>query len=385
MQTFTLTHKELQEDLLVSFMSNKPMLILGAIGIGKSQAVRHASKEYAEKINREFVEYSSIPNHERHKMATDINHSIANKFIMVDIRSAMCDPSDFKGLPNLSSSYVNWLPDIIFRISSRPDFAGVIFFDEVNQALPAVQSALYQVILDNTAGSTKLSNGCLRVAAGNRAKDKSNVNNMSKALMQRFMNVELATPTAEEWIENFARPNSLYQSVIGYLQYKPIHINQDIDGIKEQRSFANPRNWERMAIQLDILDSIHTNKNERYFNQLDRLADANLGGEVAATFSAYMRIHGSIDIYELLKEPSKFKELPIDRRFFALDLVAIEYKKQGKKMIEQIGEVLQQLDTDIAVVMYKNLMGVNKLFQSHIMDSKSGGKWALESMKYFVN
>ena len=343
-----------------------------------------SAKNYASILGKQFMEFANVDNKTRDLMATDINYAMKDKFVFFDIRSAMCDPSDFKGLPSLTGSYVKWLPDIIFRIASRPDFHGLIFFDEVNQALPAVQSALYQVILDNTAGTTKLSDGCLRVAAGNRAKDRSNVNNLSKALMQRFMNVELATPTADEWLNGFAKPNNLHMSVISYISYKREHLNRDVDNVKEQRSFANPRNWARMAQQMDILDNMYQAKDGRYFSQIDRLADANIGGEEGSTFAAYMKLHAELDIDKIIADPSLITQLSLDRKWFALDMLAAKYAKDGIKLIPKIAAIYDYIDTDIAVNSFRTMMVKNKLFNSQMQNNIDGAQWMSNHLKFLI-
>jgi hypothetical protein len=332
----------------------------------------------------EFIEYTNIFNGEREEIASKKEYSIAKKFLFFDIRSAMLDPSDIKGLPSISGSFVKWLPDIVFRIASRPDFNGLIFFDEVNQALPAVQSALYQVILDNCAGTVRLSDGCLRAAAGNRTKDRSNVNSMSKALMQRFINCELAAPTVKEWVNNYAHPKKLYPSVISYLQYKTDHLNVDIDMVKEQKSFANPRNWDRLSQQLYALDSLYTAKTDKYFQQLDRLADANIGGEAGVTFAAYMKLHKSIDIDAILKEPTLINTLSIDKKWFAMDMLVERYDKQGVKLVDPMAAIFLEIDGDLAVNTISNLRKVNKLFLNQFKNSKKGIEWYMKSVDLFL-
>ena len=141
------THKELEEDLLINFNTKSPVFIQGAIGCGKSQTVKKVCQLYAEQNGLQFREFSTIPNDIRNQIASG-QMDLSTKFIFFDIRAAGLDPSDIKGLPKLSGTYVEWVPDIVFKIASRKDFHGMIFFDEVNQAVPAVQSALYQVILD---------------------------------------------------------------------------------------------------------------------------------------------------------------------------------------------------------------------------------------------
>jgi hypothetical protein len=39
-----INHQELEDDLIISFMTNKPLMTYGSVGIGKSQTVMNAAK-----------------------------------------------------------------------------------------------------------------------------------------------------------------------------------------------------------------------------------------------------------------------------------------------------------------------------------------------------
>jgi len=381
---FTISHKELKEDLLLNFMTNTPCMIYGGIGIGKSMITEQVARDYATMKGLVFRLYSKIPNDARYKIASG-TLDISKAFIFIDLRSATMDPSDIKGLPKLTGNYVDWLPDIIYKIASNPNFNGVLFFDEMNQAMPAVQSALYQITLDNTAGTIKLSDNCIRVGAGNRGRDKSNVNKMSLALSSRSTNVELRTPSAAEWIEDYGIPNNVYHHVVSYIQFKPEYLNTPVSDIKDRLNFANPRNWVRLGKQIEALDKLYVNKKKdtNYFNRIDRLTEHNIGGKEAITFSAYMRLHTEMDIQALIKDPTKIKDISIDRKLFALDMIAAEYKKKGKKLIEVIGELCKNVDGDIAMFFIKSLKGKNPQFLHQFQNSISGGQFALRNMTLF--
>lgn len=382
------THEELEQDLLLNFNTNSPVYIQGPIGCGKSFTVKKVCELYAERNGLQFKEFSTMPNEIRNQVANG-QGDISNKFIFFDIRAAGLDPSDIKGLPKLTGNFVEWIPDIVFKIASRKDFHGMLFFDEVNQAVPTVQSSLYQVILDNTAGTIKLSDNCLRCGAGNRSKDKSNVNKMSLALSARFSNVELAIPSTTNWIEKFARPYNVHRTIISYLSYQPQHLNVNPEDIKEQLNFANPRNWERLSKKLHELDKLHPKKDDKYMKQLERLAIANIGGEASMKFSAYCSLHDQVNHKEILDNPKMIEELSVDKQFFVLDMCVGEYEQKGgtkeNKLVDKIAGVMSHVKADLAVNAYKNCQQVNKLFPNQFKESPKGVDWCMENMKYLMN
>ena len=92
---------------------------------------------------------------------------------MTDIRLAIKDPSDLKGVPvpDLQAGYVRWLRDQ--GLPTDPNAKVLINFDEINQPSPIIQAMAYQLILDRKLGDYEIPKGCVIVAAGNRVSDWS--------------------------------------------------------------------------------------------------------------------------------------------------------------------------------------------------------------------
>jgi len=114
----------------------RPCMVWGAPGIGKSDVV----KQIGEESSREVI----------------------------DIRLPLWEPTDIKGIPfyNSKSNLMEWAPPI--ELPSDPKSTAILFLDEINAAPPAVQAAAYQLILNRQVGAYKLPDGVSIVAAGNR-------------------------------------------------------------------------------------------------------------------------------------------------------------------------------------------------------------------------
>ena len=146
----------------------RPVMVWGAPGIGKSDII----KQIGDEAKREVI----------------------------DIRLPLWEPTDIKGIPfyNSKSNLMEWAPPI--ELPSDPKSKAILFLDEINAAPPAVQAAAYQLILNRQVGAYKLPEGVSIVAAGNRETDRGVTFRMPAPLSNRFVHLEMKADF-EDWFE----------------------------------------------------------------------------------------------------------------------------------------------------------------------------------------
>jgi hypothetical protein len=180
---------------------------------------------------------------------------------VVDLRMALMDPTDIKGVPYYSAgdNTMKWatpseLPSEQF--SKEYDIV-FLFLDELNSAPPAVQAAAYQLILNRKVGQYKLPDNVVLIAAGNRMGDKGVTYRMPSPLANRFMHLEIRVDF-EDW-EQWAISNQVHPHVVGFLkQFKGDLFS--FDPTQHDRAFATPRTWSFVSDMLDddMPDSANT-------------------------------------------------------------------------------------------------------------------------------
>ena len=338
-------HKELKEQLKVSYDTKIPLFIWGATGIGKSDSVREIAKEIAKK---EGLEYSE----------DDIENGC---FGFVDVRISQLEPSDLRGLPDLDKEnkstnwYIpNWLP-------KNPESKGILFFDELNLSPPSIQATAYQLILDRKIGDYKLPDGWVIVSAGNRVEDKCNVFEMSSALCNRFTHTELMIPDKDLWL-SWALKNDIDSRIIAFLQFKPSNLfkfeNKNLD-----KAFPTPRSWA-------FCSKLIKDKEKGIVNIL---VGSAVGEATATEFNAFLRLQNKIDLKAILKNPKqvgKIKE--IDLKYILLGTIS-EYYRKDKKLLEKSFELCDYLEPEFAVLLLRFLKGVNgNHFSKTIITNKKG-------------
>lgn len=156
-----------------------------------------------------------------------------------DIRLAMCDPTDLRGIPYFdpAARIARWAPPEFLPREGR----GVVFLDELNAAPPAVQAAAYQLVLDLRLGEYELPAGWAILAAGNRQSDRGVVYRMPSPLANRFCHLELE-PDLESW-KRWAYGAGIAPGLIGFLGFRP-ELLHDFQAERASGAYPTPRSWE---------------------------------------------------------------------------------------------------------------------------------------------
>lgn len=220
-ETRTVKISECKPLLRRAVAKRRPVFIWGPPGVGKSDMVNQVASEFKNSA-------------------------------VIDLRMALMDPTDIKGVPYYSSddNTMKWAPPSELPSAEfAKDFDVVfLFFDELNSAPPAVQAASYQLVLNRRVGSYVLPDNVVIIAAGNRMGDKGVTYRMPSPLANRFMHLEIRVDF-DDW-EQWAVLHEIHPHVVGYLkQFKGDLYN--FDPVQHDRAFATPRTWSFVSDMLD--------------------------------------------------------------------------------------------------------------------------------------
>ena len=132
----------------------------------------------------------------------------------------------------------------------------IIFLDELSAAVPEVQNAALQLVLDKRVGEYDVPPYTPLVAAGNRESDQAFVSPMSMPLCNRFMHLRLIH-SLEDWMI-WAVENRVDPSILGYLQWKKENLFKfNPDTITEgDCGFPTPRSWAKLSEQMVGIDDL---------------------------------------------------------------------------------------------------------------------------------
>ena len=160
----------------------------------------------------------------------------------------------------------------------------VLFLDEFNQAVPAVQAASYQLVLNRRVGQYKLPDNVVVIAAGNRETDKGVSYRMPKPLENRFGHFELKCEFGPwlDWAVNRSVP--IHSDVVGYLTCHKQDL-YNFDPTSSSRGFATPRTWEFVSDNLEGIEDTDFSDND-----IIDMVSAYVGEGLALKFNTHMKM-----------------------------------------------------------------------------------------------
>lgn len=192
---------------LLHVASVRPVFIWGPPGIGKSSLVEQFALE----------------------VGLDV----------VTLLGTQLAPEDLIGVPQIQNGKSRFCPpEQIAR-----DEPYLLFLDELNASSTEVQKAFYSLIHDRRLGSYKLHKNSVVIGAGNRAYDQAIVRQMSSALINRMVHVELQ-PHHKDWLD-WAAKHEIHPDVMEYIKFRPEQLFTNPP--KTQEPFSTPRSWHLLS------------------------------------------------------------------------------------------------------------------------------------------
>ncbi len=204
--------------------ANISVLIQGPTGVGKSFLVKDVAKHF------------ELPLIEARLSTKD--------------EAGMTGIPDFEGSKEAGVSYflaTSWFK----RACEEPV---VLFFDEMNRAMPQIMQAAFQVVLDRELGND--ANGVARrlhpetrVFAAINAGNEYDVNEMDPALLRRFWVCEFQSD-ADDWLL-WAADNGISRALQDFIRVNPNELRIDPSTVEPGKVVANPASWHRLNDSLD--------------------------------------------------------------------------------------------------------------------------------------
>ena len=239
---------------------------VGAAGLGKTQAVKALAKLLGTVRGVEFGCYI--------------------------FSLAQYSPEDIAGwlLPNDDKTKMNrikpdWMPE--------EGTHGILFFDELPQAIVANQNVAAQIINEHRVGDWHIPSTWVVVAAGNRTSDRAGTTQMPSHLKDRLMFLPVEA-NHWEFIQHMME-RKRGEQVCAFIGFKPtvLHaVNHDED------VNPTPRSWDKVCTAMIIYASLPVAQR--------RNAVAGLvGSAVAAEFFAFLAVYDEIgDVDEIIRDPA---------------------------------------------------------------------------------
>lgn len=209
--------KNLYNTIHLARTINRPLLIWGAPGVGKSSLV--------------------------HQYAADQGCDV------LDWRLTEMESVDMRGTPREKNGRTYWAPPIELP---EPGTKGIMFLDELAQARMEVKNVAARLVLERRIGEWRLPEGWWIVAASNRLDDKAGTSPMPTHLNGRFWHAEVEV-SVEDWMV-WAERMDIDFRVVAYLKYRPGALLA-FDPKSKEAAFASPRSWHLLSDMIKAMGS----------------------------------------------------------------------------------------------------------------------------------
>lgn len=241
-----------------------------------------------------------------------------------------------------------------------------IFFDEMTSAMPAMQGAVFRILLEREVSEYKLHPSVVMAAAGNREQDKAVVFPMSTPLRTRLCFIEV-TVDLPDWIK-WATKEGINSKVITYLQWKPDMLNAFDPHIK-QLNCAIPRTWHFASNLINNEEDLGNAVDETNVELFTLLK--GVIGTAAIEFKAFLAVYSQLpDIKKILKDP-KNADVPTEAGHqYALASVIAEEMARDTTTANDFMAYLERMEPELQTVACMEAVRKNrKLFRETAMSS----------------
>lgn len=254
----------------------RPMLLMGPPGIGKTQIMQQIAQE----CNIGLVAYT-ITHHTRQS-------AVGLPFIK---------EKTFAGKSYSVTEYT--MSEIIYSIYQYMEESGkkegILFIDEINCVSETLAPTMLQFLQCKTFGNQAVPEGWIIVAAGNPPEYNRSVHDFDFVTLDRVRKLDIEADL--DVFKGYARAKHLHPFILSYLELRPQNFyrtENDVDGIQ----FVTARGWEDLSSLIYTYEELSIKVDEDVIHQFIQHED--IAKDVAAYYDLYQKYRDDYDISRIL-------------------------------------------------------------------------------------
>lgn len=297
-------------------MRQRPVLLMGPPGIGKTQIMEQIARECQiglvsytithhtrqSAIGLPFISEKTYGGEKRH----------VTEYTMSEIVASIYDKMEETGLKE-----------------------GILFIDEINCASETLAPAMLQFLQYKTFGNHKIPDGWIIAAAGNPPEYNKSVRDFDIATLDRIKRIDVEADFAV-WKE-YAKQADIHPAILSYLTAKPQYFYQ-VETTVDRKIFATPRGWEDLSRFLEVYEKLGFSCDREVVCQY--LQHPKISKDFANYLELYDKYQSKYQIDEVLAghRNERLMELAakaaFDEKLSVISLILaklnVEFKKYGK-------------------------------------------------------
>ena len=268
--------KDEQGEYRIPVIRQRPILLMGPPGIGKTQIMEQIAMEC--KIG--LVAYT-ITHHTRQSA----------------VGLPMIKEESFDGTTYPVTEYTmsEIIASIYRKMKKTGQKEGILFIDEINCVSETLAPTMLQFLQCKTFGNQAIPEGWLIVAAGNPPEYNKSVRDFDMVTLDRvrYLNIEA---DYKVWKE-YAREKHLHNAILSYLELRQknfYRVEADVDGIR----FVTARGWEDLSSLMQVYEKLDLPVDESVIREFIHHED--VAEDAAAYFELYRKYRDDYGIADIL-------------------------------------------------------------------------------------
>ena len=219
---------------LIPAIRQRPILLMGAPGIGKTQIMEQIAREC--KVG--LVSY------------TITHHTRQSAVGLPFIKEKTFGPETFSVTEYTMSEIIASVYEKMEKTGLKE---GILFIDEINCVSETLAPMMLQFLQGKTFGNQKVPEGWVIVTAGNPPEYNKSVREFDVVTLDRIKRIDVQ-PDFEVWKE-YAYEQGIHPAVISYLDLRRknfYRMENTVDG----RIFATARGWEDLSRLIQVYEAL---------------------------------------------------------------------------------------------------------------------------------
>ena len=221
-------------EYLIPAIRQRPILLMGAPGIGKTQIMEQIAREC--KVG--LVSY------------TITHHTRQSAVGLPFIKEKTFGSESFSVTEYTMSEIIASVYEKMEKTGLRE---GILFIDEINCVSETLAPMMLQFLQGKTFGNQKVPEGWVIVTAGNPPEYNKSVREFDVVTLDRIKRIDVQ-PDFEVWKE-YAYEQGIHPAVISYLELRRknfYRMENTVDG----RIFATARGWEDLSRLIQVYETL---------------------------------------------------------------------------------------------------------------------------------
>ena len=302
---------------LIPTVRQRPVLLMGPPGIGKTQIMSQIAAETGVGL----VAY------------TITHHTRQSAIGLPFIQQRTYGEQDYSVTEYTMSEILASVYDLMENTGIKE---GILFLDEINCVSETLAPMMLQFLQCKTFGNQALPEGWLIVAAGNPPEYNKSVRDFDVVTLDRVKRMDVAEDFTV-WKE-YARAKGVHGAVVSYLDIKKDHfyrIETTVDGLQ----FATARGWEDLSEIILAYEKLGLKVDREVVGQYIQLPRiAKDFANYLELYYKYQRIYHVEDILQGSWQAitaSELRAAPFDEKLSVMGLVLSRLSEETRKVRQQ--------------------------------------------------